>query len=105
AEYPELGPIEEPDDLYAISSMRPFVGRLGVPYFYFHAYNDPVVSTEDHFHQVLVRCPNPLVDGILLEEGGHLGFDAVCDFPFTSRVAEQYFKYWSANLPTHRNEP
>jgi predicted alpha/beta-fold hydrolase len=75
--------------------MRPFFGRLGVPYFYFYAYDDPVLSPDDHFMQILGNCSNPLVDGILLPDGGHLGFDTVTATRFTSRVAREYFRYWS----------
>ena len=98
AEYPNLPPINDADDLYTISSMRPHLATLGVPYFFVHAYDDPVVSPGDHFDDVLRTCPNPLVDGLLLENGGHLGFDAVSSGTpgFTSRLAEQYFRYWSA---------
>lgn len=96
ADYPDLPPVNSPDDLYAISSARPLLGTLGVPYMMVFAYDDPVVSPEDHFRQVLARCPNPLVDGILLEDGGHLGFDTVAGFPYTSQLAVEYFRYWSA---------
>jgi pimeloyl-ACP methyl ester carboxylesterase len=95
AQFPDLKPFENPDDVYAVSSLRPFLGRLRVPYFYMFAYDDPVLSPEDHFHQMLKRCSNPLVDGMLLADGGHLGFDLVCDFPFSAYVAERYFRYWS----------
>jgi predicted alpha/beta-fold hydrolase len=95
-DYPDLPHVNSPDDLYAISSLRPLLGSLGVPYMMVFAYDDPVVSPEDHFRRVLAECPNPLVDGILLEDGGHLGFDTVAASPFTSQVAVEYFRYWSA---------
>jgi predicted alpha/beta-fold hydrolase len=95
ARFPDLRPIRDAEDLYAISSMRPFFNCLGVPYFYFYAYDDPVLSPDDHFHRVLAECPNPLVDGILLPHGGHLGFDSVSTYAYTSRVSLEYFRYWS----------
>ena len=97
AKFPDLPPLRNADDVYAISSMRPFLGRLGVPFFYVYAYDDPVLSPGDHFHHALVDCPNPLVDGILLKDGGHLGFDTLSD-NFTALVAERYFRYWSVSL-------
>jgi predicted alpha/beta-fold hydrolase len=97
-DFPDLPEVRDPEDVYALSSVRPFLGQLGVPLLFVHAYDDPVLSAEDHFHQVLARCPNPLVDGILLRDGGHLGFDAVCGYPFTAAVAERYFRYWSGRI-------
>jgi predicted alpha/beta-fold hydrolase len=97
AKFPDLRPIETGEDVYAISDLRPFLGRLGVPYFYVYAYDDPVLSPEDHFHRVLVECPNPLVDGMLLKNGGHLGYDTLSDH-FTARVAARYFRHWSPSL-------
>jgi predicted alpha/beta-fold hydrolase len=99
AAVPGVPPVRSADDVYAISSMRPYLGQLGVPYFYFYAYDDPVLSPDDHFYRVLAECSNPLVDGILLPDGGHLGFDALFSSPFTSRAALEYFRYWSA--PRH----
>ena len=104
AKIPDLPPIDSPEDLYAISSLRPFLAQLGVPYYYFLAYDDPVLSPEDHYHQVLLRCPNPLIDGTLVPHGGHLGFDSVCGFPFTAYVAERYFRYWSATSCANRSQ-
>ena len=99
AKLPDLAPLRNDDDVYAISSLRPFLNRLGVPFFYFYAYDDPVLSPQDHFHYVLAECPNPLVDGILLKDGGHLGYDTLSPSTpgFTARVAERYFRYWSAS--------
>jgi hypothetical protein len=99
AKLPDLAPLRNDDDVYAISSLRPFLNRLGVPFFYFYAYDDPVLSPQDHFHHALAECPNPLVDGILLKDGGHLGYDTLSPGPpgFTARVAERYFRYWSAS--------
>jgi predicted alpha/beta-fold hydrolase len=97
AQFPELPPIRNAADVYAISSMRPFFEELGVPYFYFYAYDDPVLSPDDHFVRILGNCSNPLVDGILLPDGGHLGFDTVTATRYTSRVAHAYFQYWSAS--------
>jgi predicted alpha/beta-fold hydrolase len=99
ADYPDLPHANSPDDLYAISSLRPLLNFLGAPYMMVFAYDDPVVSPEDHFRRVLTECPNPLVDGILLEDGGHLGFDTVAASTFTSQVAVEYFRYWSAPRP------
>lgn len=99
AAYPDLPPLETDEDLYAISSVLPFIDRLGVPFFYCFGYDDPVLSPEAHFRRALARCPNRLVDGLLLENGGHLGFDTLRRSPYTARVAEQYFRYWSAGLP------
>jgi len=101
AEFPSLPPVETPDDLYAISSVQPHFDSLGVPFLFVLAYDDPVVSPEDHFRKVLAECSNQLVDGILLEDGGHLGFDLVTRSPFTSRLTEEYFRYWSAS-PTRQ---
>jgi predicted alpha/beta-fold hydrolase len=92
---PDLPPVEHADDLYAISSMRPLLDRLGVPFFAIQASDDPVVSPRDHFHRLLRSSSNPLVDGLLVKDGGHLGFDLVCGYPFTARLAEEYFRYWS----------
>ncbi len=97
AEYPDLPPVNTPDDLYAVSSLRPHLATLGVPYFFLFAYDDPVVSPEDHFREALAGCPNPLVDGMLTFDGGHLGFDPALGYPYTSRVAIDYFRYWTAN--------
>jgi predicted alpha/beta-fold hydrolase len=97
AKMPEVRPIRTSDDLYAISSMRPYFSGLGVPYFFFYAYDDPVLSPDDHFHRMLADCANPLVDGILVPDGGHLGFDTLFDSPFTARASLEYFRYWSAS--------
>jgi predicted alpha/beta-fold hydrolase len=94
--FPDMPPLRTADDVYAISSVRPFLNCLGVPFFYVYAYDDPVLSPGYHFRDVLIECSNPLVDGILVPQGGHLGFDSVSSGRYTSRVALEYFRYWSA---------
>jgi hypothetical protein len=95
SEYPDLPEVQDPDELYRLSSMYPHLETLGAPFLTLMAYDDPVLSPADHFERPLRTCPNPLVDGIILENGGHLGFDTVTDTPFTSRVALEYFRYWT----------
>ena len=95
----DLATVNDADGLYAISSVRPHLDSLGVPYFFIFAYDDPVLSPADHFQRTLRACSNPLVDGLLVEHGGHLGFDLVTGYPFTSRAALEYFRYWSTTLP------
>jgi predicted alpha/beta-fold hydrolase len=99
--FPALQPFRDADDLYAVSSVRPVLATLGVPFLFVLAYDDPVLSPADHFQAVLAECPNSLVDGLLVKDGGHLGFDTLCA-GFSARVADAYFRYWSVNLPRTR---
>lgn len=102
-DFPSLPEFEDAADVYGVSSMRPFVNRLGVPFFMVAAYDDPVVSPVGHHGEILAECSNPLVDGVLVHDGGHLGFDLVSG-GYPARVAEQYFRYWSATAETSSAE-
>lgn len=78
--------------------------HIEIPVFLVHAADDPAVSPAHYSNFMLAAKENDLVQGMLLQNGGHNGFTAAYGKHWEACVVKTVIEYWSAEHLTFDKE-